>query len=166
MTIIVEDGTGIANANSYVTRAELIAYAVARGIVIADAPASDVFLINAMDYLESLRLRYVGTRTYDDQILSWPRTGVTIDGIDLDENEIPAQLKNAEMQLAIYASQGVVLMPTVTSAFVKREKVGPIETEYSETINTSSQPFLPLIDAMLEQLLSDGGGLAITTFRV
>lgn len=157
MAIIVEDGSNVANANSFVTRAEAIAYALLRGITLANDATTDVLLIKAMDYLESKRTYYVGKFTYDFQLLSWPRSGVYIDGLAFPEDEIPQQLKNAQMQLAIYASKGIDLLPSVSDKFVVQESIGPISTTYSEKVNVGSAPIMPLVDAMLAQLIEFGG---------
>lgn len=157
MAIIVEDGSDVANANSWVSRAEAIAFAAARGVTLADSTATDILIIKAMDYLESMRPQYVGTRTYDDQTLSFPRTGLTIDGLAFADDEIPPQLKSAEMLLVIYGSRGIDFLPSVSDKFVVEEQVGPLRTKYSESINTGTSPIMPMIDAYLEQLLTFGG---------
>ena len=75
-TIIVEDGSVVAGANSYVTEAELTTYAADRGITLT--AATDVLLIKAMDYIESLS--FIGTKFSEGQSLQWPRSNVYIDG--------------------------------------------------------------------------------------
>ena len=66
--------------NSYITRAAAIAYAAERGVTLADTAATDVLLIKATDYMETLEGRYRGTRTDADQALAWPRSGAIIRG--------------------------------------------------------------------------------------
>ena len=72
MALVVEDGTGVAGATSYVSVADFKLYAAARG---ATVPATDsdcdVLLIKAMDALE-LKL-YVGEPLTEAQGLSFPR---------------------------------------------------------------------------------------------
>lgn len=166
MAIVIEDGTGVADANSYATRAELIAFAALRGVTIPDVDASDVHLIKAMDYLETLASRYVGTRTYETQLLSWPRTDAFFRDIDYPVDEIPTTLKKAQLQLAVYSFQGIDLAPAVHEKFVISETVGPISTTYSQAVNTNSQPFFPLVDAWLSPLLTYGGAMALQLVRV
>ena len=71
MALVVEDGTGLANATSFVSRADYIAFAVARGVTIADDEAADVELVKAMDYL--LTRCYRGDAKTGDQALPFPR---------------------------------------------------------------------------------------------
>jgi hypothetical protein len=75
-TIVVEDGSIVASANSYVSAADLSTYATDRGITINGTAA--VLLIQAMDYLE--QQDFQGYKYTDDQALQWPRGDVYIDG--------------------------------------------------------------------------------------
>ena len=73
--IVVEDGTNVPDANSYVTVEELVQYSADRGILLpVDDAEKEILLIKAMDYLELADNEYVGLRSYPDQLLSWPRT--------------------------------------------------------------------------------------------
>lgn len=166
MALVIEDGTNVADANSYATRAEFIAFAGARGVTVPDTDATDVHLVKAMDYLEMLTARYVGTRTYETQVLSWPRTDVVLYDLDFPEDEIPALLKKAQMQLALHSFQGIDLAPAVHEKFVISETVGPISTTYSQAVNTNSQPYFPLVDAWLSALLTSAGKMALRLVRV
>ena len=162
MTLIVEDGSGVANANSYITLAEARSYAIQRGVTLsATDSALEVDLIKSMDYLESQRSNYKGVKTSPTYALQWPRYGVSIDGTEIASNVIPVELKNAQAQLAMAIATGVDLLPTATgAAFVVSEKVGPIETKYAENVSTSGVPIVRAVDALLAPLLRTGGALA------
>lgn len=161
MTITVEDGSGIADANSYVTIADYRAYASQRGVSLPVAdPDVEPQLIQAMDYLEIQP--WAGYPTYDDQALAWPRSGVYISGSEIAENAIPGKIKFAQMQLAIQVNAGVVLLPTVIGgAAIKRDKVGPLETEY-DTGNVGIMPYFASISALIKPYLT---GLGFGQFR-
>lgn len=149
MALIIEDGTGKADAQSYVSLAEFKAFYEARGF---DFIGTESMLVKAMDYLETLN--YLGTKAFASQALSFPRVILTT---DVAPFTIPQKLKSAQMQLAIAVALGVDLMPTRgATGFVKREKVGPIETEYSETVNAGISPEFPIVDALLADLVSGG----------
>jgi hypothetical protein len=150
--IIVEDGSIVDNANSYVTVAELQAYAAARGITIE--LDEEHLLIRAMDYIESLE--FIGYRVQFDQELSWPRQEVWIDGFPLAFNVIPKQLKNAQMSLALEIDAGLDPMQPAPRKTI-REKVDVIEVQYSES--GSSQPMARSYLIHLQKLLAGGGGL-------
>lgn len=160
MPLLIENGSNVAGANSYATRAEIIAYAAARGVTIADANASDVFAINAMDYIELKEFK--GDPTYGvvsiDQPLQFPRKNITIGLVTLAEDAIPLAIKNAQCELAMQNSTGIDLMPTrAAGPSIKREKLDVIETEFFET-KDFVEPLLPRVDALLKPFVSVGFG--------
>lgn len=150
MAIIVEDGSGVANANSYNSEAELTAFATDRGITLtAD---EDVLLIKAMDYIESLN--YIGYRTSTTQALSFPRTCIVIDGVCIDSDEIPPQLKKAQLHLAVAIDGGYNPLATSTQG-IKRKRVDVIEVEYMD--GSSAAPVIKSVNAYLAPLINGGG---------
>lgn len=157
VTIIVEDGSNVPGSNSYVSVAEYREYASNRGVVL---PASeDVVgsqLIRAMDYLEIQPWR--GAVTYIGQSLDFPRSGVRIGGSEIDDESIPDKIKFAQMQLALQVNAGVELFPVVGGAtqVVAREKVGPLETQYS-TNNVGTQPYFRSVSKLLAPYISSPG---------
>ena len=88
MSLVIEDGTGISNATSYVTAAEARTYALARGVTLsATDSVVEIQLLKAMDYLQSLTQCYMGCKKWPptmgthehEQALAWPRENVIID---------------------------------------------------------------------------------------
>jgi hypothetical protein len=152
MTIIVEDGTIVAGANSYVTEAELTAYATARGVTLT--AGTEQLLIESMDYIESQS--FIGTKKTADQPLQWPREGVYIDGYYVESDVIPNDLKTAQLATATAIDQGNGPQ-NVLSAAVKREKVDVIEVEYQD--GAMSGTIDPKINASLKKLISGGGNI-------
>lgn len=161
--LIIEDGSGKEDANSYATVAQIINYALARGVTLSDlSPPEDaitIMAIQAMDYLDGLD--YLGTKTYPDtQALAWPRKGVCANGDILPSDTVPRRLVSAQCQLCIYIANGIDIMPVANTgeAFIKREKIGPIDTEYSEAVamELGNAPVLPAVDALLSPLLDNG----------
>jgi hypothetical protein len=129
MAIVVEDGTIVTGANSYVTTAELTTYATARGVTISGD--EEQLLIKAMDYLETLD--FIGMKSTANQALQWPRAYVIIDGYYVDVTTIPTQLKKAQMAMALFIDGGNSLQPTVTADnSIKAMKVGDLEIEYKD----------------------------------
>lgn len=167
MALVIEDGSIVAGANSYVSLAEARAYATARNKPLpTDDTALEALLISAMDYLEAQRARFEGSKVSSEQELQYPREGVIIDGIELASTVIPSILKQAQIRLAMEANAGVDLMPTRTGGFVKKEVVGPIETEYSEKVGVSVEPEMSAVEALLAPLFAPRSvGTFLTTFR-
>jgi hypothetical protein len=171
MALVIEDGTVVASANSYIDVDAAKAYAAARGVDLGtDDALTEQRLVIAMGYLEAQRYR--GDRySPQEQELAWPRYGVTIDGRYISYDEIPRQLKDAEAQLVIELFNGVELYGSSSSAstkFVKREKVDVLETEYATPQELGQDGLvriatMPAVDALLHPLLRPMG--ALTTYR-
>lgn len=151
MALIVEDGTGLANADSLVSVAEADAYFVSRNVTAWAAlsiAAKEAALRNAADFLvEQYETRWAGIRTSVDQALSWPRIGVpapyTQDSAILTSNVIPNTVKRAQYELAIIFATDNPYDPagseTAGGALIsEREKIGPIETEKKYSTSTSA----------------------------
>lgn len=160
MALVVEDGTGVANANTYASVAEAKAFAGLRGATLPSADTDiEILLIKAMDFLEAQSSRFQGSRTHTTQLLSFPRTGVTIDNLSVDANAIPSELKYAQIQLAIEANT-TDLQPTRQSGAsgpVTRKKVDTIEIEYSSEKARGFTPAFAKADAHLSKLFVRGG---------
>jgi len=153
-TIIVEDGSLVANANSYVTTAELSTYASARGVTITGTAAD--LLIQAMDYIESRN--FIGYRYTQDQALQWPRSYVYIDGFMVAITTIPQLLKDAQCEVALAIDAGNNPLVTLERD-TKSETVGPVSVTYMD--NTRSQVYVQKIHAKLRKLVHYSGGSAV-----
>lgn len=154
MAIVVEDGTGLnPAANSYVSEAELTTYATDRGVTLTGS--ADHLLLLSMDTIETRS--YQGSKTSSTQPLQWPRTGVVVDGSSIASDEIPQDLKTAQIITALSIDSGVNPMGTTEPA-VKRKKVDVIEVEYQD--GASSKSYDPKINAYLKPLLAFQGGFS------
>ena len=151
MSIIVEDGSIVANANSYVSEAELATFVADRGITLTGD--SSELILQAMDYIESLNFQ--GIKKTRDQSLQWPRINVWVDGYCLDSNYIPKELKNGLMQTCVAIDQGNSPQNDLSPSVVK-EKVGDIEVQYTNGASTNT--INVKISASLRKLLVTGGG--------
>lgn len=164
MALTIEDGSIVANANSYNTVAEIRAYATARGssLPVDDADV-EVLAIQATDYLESLYKSYQGYRTDPaNQNLQWPRTGVVLyDDYEVAPDEIPTLLKNAQAQATVEAYEQD-LLPNSTQ-LVKKEKVDVLEVEYMD--GSSDSVSFPKVDALLKPLFNPSAGFSVRTVR-
>lgn len=172
MALIVEDGTGKTDSNTYADKTQARAYATARGVTLpADDSAVEAMLLKAADYLEGLRARYQGQRTTPGtQALQWPRSGVVIDDdYELPDNVIPVELKNAQCQLVLEQQSGLTLQPASDGRIVKSTKVDVIEKEYFSAADMgqsgSPLPTFPAVDALVAPLLKSGGTGLVSTVR-
>jgi len=142
MTLIVEDGTGKSDAESYVSVAEADTYHSNRGNTDWAALSStkkEQLLRGATDYMVAVyRLRWDGYRYVNTQALDWPRIYVPVRDICsvnaypeyVDFDIVPTLVKNACSELALKANTETLLDDQ--GQVTIREKVGPIEVEYDK----------------------------------
>lgn len=133
MALEVEDGTGKANAESYVSVADATTRHAALGddtwAALTTAQMEEA-LRRATNYMtQAYRTRWTGLRRHSTQALDWPRYDVCVDGFYIDSDSVPADIANACADLALKAAAGD-LNADLERAVI-REKVGPLETEYS-----------------------------------
>ena len=165
MSLTVEDGTGVDGADSYISLDDARLYASSRGLVIStNNVAAEIQLRKAFDLIESYRSRYQGLKAVETQAAQWPRTGVYVDGYALAANVVPTEIAHAQVHLAAQIELGLDLRPTTTGPFVVREKIGPLETEYSTRLNTSGVPIVRVVEDLLTPYLAGAG--SVTVMRV
>ena len=167
MALIVEDGTGIINANCYTTLQESLDYHAERGnclwatITTAQQTAAK---IRATDYIEQVyRSSFKGYKSNFTQALSFPRINVVVDEyIYLPSNTIPQELKKAQFELEIRAAQGDLNLDLTQN--VIKKKVGVIEVEYDR--NSSQKTRYQSVQGFLAPLLIMGGdGVSVKLVR-
>lgn len=134
MALTVETGTGSASSESFASVAQADTRLADLGFTnwaTLSTTEKEQALRRATAFMEqTYRNRWKGTRLLRAQALSWPRYGVTFEGFPVDSTTVPTEVVNTCIDLAFKAA-GADLLPDQTRA-VKREKVGPIETEYVE----------------------------------
>ena len=158
MALIVETGSGVANANTYVTDLEYTDYATSRGLTIgSDAPTREQELIAATDFLESFRSDYKGVKTASSNALQFPRNGVFIDNSLVSSNVIPIELKRAQMEAGAveFAAQLTTNDPDQN---VQSEKVDVIEISYFNGGKAVSEKY-QRVNNWLDPLLKNNGAV-------
>lgn len=132
--LIVEDGSLVADADSYITRDDFVDYCLHHGITMPDNTTTDEHLHNAFTYINSLESRLKGTKYTRDQTGAYPRTELWIDDYSWSATEIPTQVINLQSELAIQLHQGLDVYNPAPSAStpVKRKRIeGALEIEYA-----------------------------------
>ncbi len=164
MAITIEDGTGLSNAEAYVSVADCDTYHSNRGNAAwtgADSVKEEA-LRKATAYLEGIYAqRFVGTKGSSTQALSWPRENAyDRDGVLISGNALPQALVDAQAELALRALSGD-LAPDVSNPGAirrKRSKVGPIETETEYSGGASDAKSYRLVGLLLRPILTHGRG--------
>ena len=132
MSLIVETGEGLADAESFISVADASTRHANNGMTnwaTLTTQEQEQALRRATQFMEqSLRERWHGYRRNIDQALSWPRWDVSVDEYPVKFDIVPREVAAACADLALKAAAGD-LNADLTRGVV-REKVGPIETEY------------------------------------
>lgn len=146
--------------NTYASVADLRAFAAGRGYTVpADDDECGMLLMQAMDFLEGKA--WCGQRFSTSQPLSWPRSGVRFDGIDLPDDTIPQRLVDAQCRLAI-ESQDIDLTPSVSGggAVIAESVQGAVSVQYEPGTNKAT-PSFPWFYSSLRGLVVGGNQVRI-----
>lgn len=191
MAVIKEDGSIVANANSYADQSDADAYQTDRGRqswLNATSEVKDAALVRATEYIEGrFALRFVGEPLGDVQTLSWPRANAVYPrtGNAFPNDEVPADIVTATI---LYAAEVIgpdgddlenmtelAITPeldnTGQQVVRKREKVDVLEeeTEYSGAVTGSTalrtvRP-IPEADRLINRWTRGSSGRSGLTFR-
>lgn len=165
---VVEDGTGLSTAVSYVSLNDADLYHSRRGntawtqLAVGNKKAA---LVKAADYLLQLYTsQWKGVRINGTQALDWPRSEVEREDYGISsagyygwlayypDDEVPSAVKNAACEAALYSITSALLAEQGQS--VVREKVDVLEVEYSEY--SAQRRRFPTIDGLLRPFVMAG----------
>jgi hypothetical protein len=117
MPLIVEDGTGKPDADSYISEADATEYWTDRNVtpwINATTQAREGALRMAADYL-ALAYRWPGQPVSFEQSLIWPRSLVVSGTGYFPTDAIPTQIITAQLLLALEAIGGRNILAKVTA---------------------------------------------------
>jgi|TARA_Y100000310_G_scaffold170377_1_gene170519 hypothetical protein len=168
MSIIVEDGTVVADANSFVSIADARTIALSYGLELTGVDDdAKLALVMAGRWLKQKEKTLQGCRLSGSQTLPYPRTPVEVYG-DLKESSfIPQELIDSQVVAAVEQSiVGGILASSqsATASSVKKEKLeGVGETEYFEggTADSTSANIklaISLLTPLTKSALASSGG--------
>ena len=159
MALIIEDGSQVTGANSFVSDAEYTAYTTLKGLTVAATEAErNIDLLSAIDYLLTSESNMKGYRSSSTQSLFYPRVGVCLYGYSLASNVIPNELKNAQMESAVYATSNSLLLSENESNLASFSVDGVYSESYHSGGSTSKIR-LDSVNAQLKPLLKDSDQL-------
>lgn len=175
MTLIVETGAGLVDADAFISVTFADDYHAANGNTTwtGDDAVKEVAIRRATAFM-SAGYDWAGLRTKGRaQSLAWPRSGVVDDeGYGILSTEIPPELKQAVAEIALreLVDPGSMTPDFKASEQVKREKIGSLEVEYlNASMSASSiKPVVSIVNDLIGQFLCRNGGSAISgnSFRV
>jgi hypothetical protein len=170
MALIVEDGTGRADSESYVSVSDLDTYATKRGLslIVSSTEEVEAALRRATAFIDMrYRGRFPGMRLHlRAQALEWPRYGVSdIQGIYVPPSVVPIEIAQATMEGAVreLAEPGILMPDLERGGAVKRLKAGSVEIDYGGS--ASPNTVFQIIDRILGGLLYAGSNYTATAVR-
>lgn len=165
-TLVVEDGSVVTGANTYVSLADCDTYHdnLGQSTWTGDDVDKTSAILRAMRYIENLN--WNGYKTDQDNPLQWPRYE-TYDrsGYLYDSDVVPQPVVNAlcEAALVELTDAGALRASTSTSGQIRSEKVDVIETEYFQSYQSRAS-----YDAIEDELtglvngFGNGGSVSLT----
>lgn len=173
MALIVEDGTGLADADSYISLVDARAYASKYGYVLPiDDDEADVMLRKGTLYVDLYESSFSGSRLNDTQALAWARVNAYkcsgYNQIPIASDSIPNEIKCAQVIAAnAYSANVDVRANNDGKAVASEEVVGAVKVAYFDNGKTGSTIEITAALDMINSLMCSGGfGLSARTVRV
>lgn len=157
MSLTVEDGTGLSNADVYAAVATVDAYATARALTAwtGETPAKEAAIKEATIYLDT-SYQWKGHIELEAQALAWPREGVT----DREGREIaglPQRVIDACCELAVMKITAA-LVTSQTSAEIQSVQAGSVAVTYVNGNRVREAERFTWVDRLLTGLHSGRAG--------
>lgn len=163
--LIVENGSIVANANSYVDLAYARTYANSLGLTLPTIDAEcEQLLLNGMEFIESFKQKFQGHIVDIDQTTQFPRNLVYVGGYLVSNTLIPDNLKKAQVRAAIEISNGTDFFETVNGQFITEETVGPLTTKYSDEFLATfdGTPIYKTVTSFIDEFLVQDSGYRLS----
>ena len=166
--MVVEDGTGLSNADAYVSVADAdIYHASYNGSTDwsgATTAAKEMAIMVATQYIDNTYgSAWKGTRTGSVQSLDWPRAGVQDqNGFVQASDELPNKLKQAAAEVALRHVQGDDIMVDIDEPGTISEetlKAGPVSTTVKYAGGMGQVVQFSIVDALLQHFIGRAGKL-------
>jgi hypothetical protein len=168
MTLIVEDGTGLANAESYISVTDADTYHDRRGNTLwstMNVTERENCLRRATEFMVGFYgERWKGDKKLGTQALDWPRYNVWLEAripVLVSDTNIPRVVGNACAELAFRAASGPLSDDQTRG--VLEEAVGPIKIKYDPL--SPQQARYPYVTLILASYLRSSGGATVKLVR-
>ena len=168
MSLIVETGSIVAGADSYISLVDARTMAALYGWALpATDPAAEIALRNGANYVGVFESEMKGSRVSVEQSLPYPRKDVNVYGFYLGETEIPTPLKLAQVAAAVEIGAGLDPRASTDGRVVASEQVtGAVAVSYFNNGNTGANVRITkAIDALKPLLSSNNNGISFNVVR-
>lgn len=140
MALIVEDGTGLTNAEALAGTDEFFAYHAKMGndATGVDVARAEILLRRATAYYSGIyRNSLIGLRAFGAQSQDWPRRSNEPGFFDLFNYGVPREVREGIIELALVADKTDIFAPPKRGK--KRVKIGPLEVDYDGNSPSQNQ---------------------------
>ena len=170
--LIVEDGTGLANADSYISLVDARAWALKYGYTLPlDDTEADVKLRKGASYVDLFEGSFSGQRLVDTQSLAWPRINAYKcagqDQICLPPDSVPLEIQYAQVIAASFYASGLDVRANDDGLAVNsKEVVGAVKVSYFDNGKTGKSTEITEATDMLNNYMCVGSVFTLNTVRV
>lgn len=169
MSLVVEDGTGKANSNSYISVNDLNNYAAERAITLASDDDQDAACIRASATLDLMyRMAYPGYRTVGrNQAMEWPRTAAyDYEGIIISTGVVPKEIQQATCELAIreLAEPGSTAPDLDRGGQIQSFRAGSVAVTYGA--GATAQTVFSVVEGIMASLIGTASPFAFSAKAV
>ena len=168
MALIVEDGSVVAGADSFISLADARTMAANYGWSLpVDDTEAERALRNGAQYVDLQEARFGGSRVSASQTRSWPRTGASNSyGFDIDDDVVPTQAQCGQVAAAAEYGAGTDVRASTDGKMVQSEEVvGAVKQSFFNNGKTDlTVAITRALDCLKPLMISSGGSLL--NFRV
>jgi hypothetical protein len=159
ITITEENGTGVTGANSFTDLDTVKAAIPNNGLAVpADDEDTKLYMIRAYAHIGTYERQFSGYRSNRGQTGVYPRTTAYSGETPLDNDEIPVEIVQAQIQLVCDQIAGLTLGTFESDqTIVIEEQVGPIREKRTEKAGLTNDPKLTVFNSIIEPLLKGNG---------
>jgi len=157
--LIVEDGSIVPNADSYISLTDARMFAARFGWPLPEDDAeAEAALRNGATYIDLQEPMLCGTRVSADQSLAFPRNGLSLYGFPVANNTIPKQVIQAQIAAAVEYGKGSDVRGSTDGRITTMERVeGAVTVQYADNGITGSTITITAAMDALRPLICGGG---------
>lgn len=168
MSLIVEDGSIVAGADSYVSLSDARALAAKYGWELpADDTEAEQALRNGAGYVGLQEPAMCGSRVSAVQELAYPRKNVRLYGFPVTVDSVPSRVIRAQVAAAVEYGAGTDVRASSDGRAVSMERVeGAVTVEYFNNGNNGSSVVITsAMDALAPLLCGLNNGSSFNVYR-
>ena len=172
MALIVEDGSGKSDADSYISLVDARAWALKYGYSLSiDDDEADVQLRKGAVDVDLFEGSFAGERLNDTQSLAWVRKNAYKcsghNQIPIESDTVPNEAKYAQVIYADAYNKNITVRANDDGLAVNsKEVVGAVKVSYFDNGKTGKSIEITEATDMLSNLLCVGNSLSMRTVRV